>query len=64
LAGCAVGSIGNAEGPARAVAAFGEVDSVAGRIADAVEGQPAEERSIYPALQDEVFEQPPDRVVD
>ena len=56
-------AVGHAHGPAHAEAALGEVQSVAHRAPDAVVGHPAHMVHVHAALEDEVFQEPPDGVV-
>ena len=57
-------AVGDADGAADAEAAFGEVEAVADGAADAVIGAPEDEVGGDAALQDEIFEQVADIVVD
>ena len=63
LCGGAVGPVGAADGAANAKAPLGEVQADAGLAADAVEGHPLDVLQADAALQQEVFQQPADRVV-
>ncbi len=64
LRGGAVAAVGAADRGAHAEAALGEVEAVPDAAADAVVGHPAHVALVDAALQDQVFEQAADRVVD
>ncbi len=59
-----VAAVHHAEAGADAEAALEEVDAIAGVAANAVEGRPVDVRGVDAALQDEVFDQAADGVVD
>ena len=58
-----VAAVGAAGGRAHAEAALSEVESVADGAADAIVGNPADERGIDAALEDEVFHQAAYRII-
>ena len=55
-------AIGAPDGGADSIAALGEVEAVAGLAADSVIGNPADERGVDAALEDEVFDEAADGV--
>ena len=63
LRGRGAATIGAAEGSPNAEAALNEVQPVPHASADTVVGHPAHVGLVDTALQDQIFEQPPDRVV-
>ena len=60
---CSVAPVGAAYRSPHSKTAFGKVETIAHRAADAVVRHPANQRSIHAALQDQILHQPADWVI-